>query len=345
MSQTAEPLKPTDKPHGKPTVSDVARRAGVSVATVSYVLNNRSSEVSRVTMAKVQDAMRELGYVKNLAAAALSGKKSKLIAVIIPGLDDHARMADDHEINPFYGEFILRLETESRAHGYALLVHGGPAHDCLPFLVQRNVDTAVLVGLTDPALAPALDREGIQTILYDSFADDVPRAHVRTNEVKGGYLAAERLIEIGKRRLLFAGEIRAGLISDVNAMRYRGACKACEMADAPPPEPIEVRTSFEDGYRAAEVVVNAKADGVVAPADIIAAGLLDGLQERGIRVPQDVAIVGYDNLPISRLVRPRLTTIDQGLADKVKAVISMIRRRETGIIQTMDPHIVIRDSA
>ncbi len=340
LTTVPEPIK-----NGKPTIADVARRSGVSVATVSYVLNNRSSEVSRGTADKVMKAVQEIGYVKNLAAAALSGQKSKLIAVIIPGLHEHEQISDDHEINPFYGEFIFRLEHEARTHGYALCVYGGREKDYVQFLIQRNVDAAVLVGVPDAEWPAVLDRENIQGIFYDSFEEDIRHNHVRTDEVKGGYLAAERLIEIGRRKLVFAGDMQSGLVSDVNAMRYRGACKACEMAEVEPIEAIEVKTSFEEGYRAAEKIARMKANGVVAPADIIAAGLIDGLQSLGLKVPRDVAVVGYDNLPISRLVRPRLTTIDQGLADKVKTVVAMIRSRERGVVKTVDPRIVIRESA
>jgi LacI family transcriptional regulator len=84
---------------------------------------------------------------------------------------------------------------------------------------------------------------------------------------------------------------------------------------------------------------------VAAAADIIAAGLLEGLQGRGLRVPEDVAVMGYDNLPISRLVRPRLTTIDQGLSEKVRAVMAMIHGREENLVKIVDPHLVLRESA
>lgn len=343
--ENPEAVKTKRVTNGKPTISDVARLSGVSVATVSYVLNNRTSEVSTATAERVMKAVQEIGYIKNLAAASLSGQKSKLIAVIIPGIYEHETLTDEHEINPFYGEFIFRLEHEARSQGYALCVHGGMEKDYIRFLIQRNVDIAVLVGVSEAGLSATFDRENIYCILYDSFEEDIKHSHVRTNEMKGGYLAAERLIDIGRRKLVFAGDMQSGLVNDVNAMRYRGARKACEMAEAEPIEVLEVKTSYEEGVKAAEKIVKMKVTGVVAPADIIAAGILDGLQALNVRVPQDIAVVGYDNLPVSRLVRPRLTTIDQGLTEKVRAVVAMIRNREQGLIKVVDPHIVIRESA
>jgi len=327
---------------GKPTVTDVAKLANVSVATVSYVLNGRFSEVSEDTAARVRKAVKELGYVKNLAAAALSGQKTKLIAVIIPEISD---LSGSSEINPFYGEFIFRLEHIARKKGFGLCVSGGDEKDYVNFLLQRGVDTAVLVGMSEWELPSALEKNDIHCVLYDSFHDDARHSQVRTDEIKGGYLAAERLIDIRKKNIVFAGDIRSDRSVDVVSMRYRGAKKACEMADVNPIKHLEVKVSYEDGLRAADKIIAMGADGVVTTADIVAVGLMEGLQIRGVKIPGDIAVVGYDNLPISRITRPRLSTIDQGLAEKVQAVMSMIESREQGLIKIIAPNIVVRESA
>lgn len=327
---------------GKPTITDVARLAGVSVATVSYVLNGRTTEVSRDTALRVTQAVRDLGYVKNLAAASLSGKKTRLIAVIIPGIGG---IAEGGELNPFYGEFIFRLEHIAREKGYGLCVHGGGEKDFVEFLIQRGVETAVLVGMPEWELPTELERNDIRCVLYDSFSDDAKYGQVRTDEIKGGYLAAERLIDIRKRNLVFAGEVKSNRMVDVVAMRMRGASRACEMAEIDPIRHLSVEVSYEAGAAAADKIIQMGADGVVATADIMAAGLMEGLQLRGVRIPEDVAVVGYDNLPICRFLRPRLTTIDQGLGEKVRAVMSMIESREQGLIKIIGPNIVIRESA
>lgn len=327
---------------GKPTITDVAQHAGVSVATVSYVLNNKWSEVSSATVEKVNQSVAELGYVKNLSAASLTGQKTKLIAVIIPGISDLDNL---DEINPFYGAFIFRLEREIRSKGYGLCVHGGQEKEYVNFLIQRGVETAVLVGLSDADLPGALEKNTIRCVLYDSFNDDSRHNQVRTNEIKGGYLAAERLIDLGKRSLVFAGHVPESDGDDVIGMRYRGARKACEMAEINPIQPVPADVSFEGGYAAAKAVIDMKADGVVTPADIVAAGLCAGLQDLGVSIPDEIAVMGYDNLPISRSVRPQLSTIDQGLGEKVKAVMAMIESREEGLIKVIAPHVVIRESA
>lgn len=328
--------------HGKPTISSVAKRAGVSVATVSYVLNGRTTEVSRETAERVMAAVQELGYVKNLAAAALSGQKTRLVAVIIPGIES---IAEGGDLNPFYGEFIFRLEHQARLRGYGLCVHGGGQRDTVNFLLQRGAETAVLVGAPDWELPAVLMENDIRCVLYDSFSEDARHSQVRTDEIRGGCLAAERLIDIRKRRLVFVGALRHDHAVDVVAMRLRGAIKACEMAEIEPIRHLEAEVSYEGGVAAAQQVVESGADGVVASADILAAGLMEGLQQRGVRIPHDIAVIGYDNLPICRFLRPRLSTIDQGLTDKVRAVMSMIESREQGLIKIISPNVVVRESA
>ncbi len=327
---------------GKPTIADVAAVAEVSVATVSYVINGRTNEVSPATADRVRDAVRELGYVRNLAAAALTGKKSRLIAVIVP---EAGKRTEGSDINPFYGEFVFRFEQQARKYGYGLCVHGGTEEEYIQFLLERGVESAVLVGVPERAFPESLVRNDVHCVLYDSFDHNRVHSLVRTNEVKGGYLAAERLIDIGKKHIVFAGDVDPNRKNDVMAMRYEGAVKACEMAGLNPPRLFPLQTSYDDGLRAAEEIANSGADGVVVPADILAAGLIEGLQNLGRNVPAHLAVVGYDNLQMSRFVRPRLTTIDQGLQEKVEALMQIIHNRNVGDIRIIDPRIVVRESA
>ena len=328
----------------KPTINDVARMAGVSTATVSYVLNGHLTEVSTSTAQRVLKAVADLGYVKNLAAAALTGQKSRMIAVIIPGIYDHESASPDQEINPFYGDFIFRLESQARARGYAVCIYGGREKDFVHFLLERGVEAAVLVGLSEWDLPEVLQRQDIHCVMFDSFNDDARHSHVRTNEMKGGYLAAERLIDLGRKKIVFVGDTPVAESNNIPSLRYRGARKACEMVQMPI-QNIEARTSYEGGLEAADQIVTLGADGVVTTADILAAGILEGLHRRDVRVPDDIAVMGYDNLPVSRLTRPTLSTIDQGLTEKVKAVLELITSPKPGTARIIDPKLVLRESA
>ena len=329
-------------PH-KPTIADVARAAGVSAAAVSYVLNGRRHEVSEATAERVLRVVRELGYVKNLAAAALTGQKSRMIAVILPGLFDPLA-GGDQPINPFFGEFLIRLEAEARRRRYTVCFYSGREEDYVHFLLERNMDAAVLVGFSEWDLPGVLQRRDIRCVLYDSFGQDTVHNHVRTDEVKGGYLAAERLIDIGKRRLLFAGTSPIENSFNIPSARYRGSLKACEAAGATL-SVLEVGTSYEAGVAAAARVVESGADGVVCMADIIAAGLVEGLTRLGKSIPDEIAVMGYDNLPLCLYARPHLSTIDQGLALKVKAVMDLVEMPAQAQVRVVDPVLVVRESA
>lgn len=328
----------------KPTIADVAKLAGVSAAAVSYVLNRRLNEVSPQTAERVMAAVRELGYVKNLAAASLTGQKSRMIAVLIPSLFDPQAVGNEPPINPFFGEFLIRLEAECQGRGYALCFHTGRQEDNVHFLLERNMDAAILVGFSEWDLPGLLQRRDINFILYDSFGDDASHSHVRTDEVKGGYLSAERLIDIGKRKLVFAGGKPVEESHNVPTARFRGARRACEAAGATL-TPLEVAVSYDSGLYAAAKIIEMGADGVVTGADIIAAGLVDGLQRLGKSIPDEVAVMGYDNLPICQYVHPRLSTIDQGLREKVKAVVDLVEEPRPGTVRIVDPTRIERESA
>ena len=333
----------TDRGPHKPTIADVAKVAGVSAAAVSYVLNGRTQEVSQATAERVMRVVRELGYVKNLAAAALTGQKSRMIAVIMPGLYDPA-IAGEQSINPFFGEFLVRLEAEARRRRYTVCFYSGREEDYVHFLLERNMDAAVLVGFSEWDLPGVLQRRDVRCVLYDSFGHETEHCHVRTDEVKGGYLAAERLIDIGKRRIVFAGAQPSEHSNNVPSSRYRGALKACQAAGANL-ERMEIPTSYEAGVAAARAVVELGVDGIVCTADIIAAGLVEGLARIGKSIPDEIAVMGYDNLPVCTYTRPHLSTIDQGLSGKIKAVLDLVENPAAGRVRVMDPVLVVRESA
>ncbi|MCS6772435.1 MAG: LacI family transcriptional regulator [Kiritimatiellae bacterium] len=328
----------------KPTITDVARAAGVSPAAVSYVLNGRLREVSQATAEKILQKVRELGYVKNLAAASLTGQRSRMLAAIIPQVFDPQHSGPEPPINPFYGEFLIRLEYEAQQRGYAVCFHTGRKEETVQFLLQRNMDAAVFVGFSEDALPNLLKNPGIRCVLFDSAGHFPAHGHVRTNEQKGGYLAAERLIDIGRRRLLFVGGKPTGAPDDVVSERYRGARMACELAGVQM-EFLETAVTYDAGLYAAQRIIDMAVDGVVTVADVVAAGIIDGLSRLGRNVPGDVAVMGYDNLPICQYTRPQLSSIDQGLREKVRAVMDLIEHPEPGAVRMIDPTRVLRQSA
>ncbi len=332
------------KNHKKLTITDVAKEAGVSVATVSNVLQGKPGSYTETTAKHVMAKIDELGYVKNVTASALSGRKSNVIAVVVIGVYEPGDSNADPEINPFYGEFVFRLDHEARNRGYTISLYTGSEDDCVRFLRERQVDAAVLIGVSRTELHARMAEEDVAIIVFDSDLKSDTLMNVRTDEVMGGALSAEHLISIGRRKLVFLGDVREDFANNIPGCRLSGAKKACEEAGVSL-DVMKSWTSFSAGRDAAETIVEKGYDGVITAADVIAAGLVHGLLYTGVRVPEDIAVMGYDNLSIARMSKPELSTIDQGLNDKIKAVLDLVVDGKQGDSRIIKPSLTLRESA
>lgn len=328
----------------KPTIKDIARETGVSTTTVLNVLGKKTSEVSEAVAAKVLKKAEELGYVRNLTAASLAGKGSHAFALIMTRAYVPLTPAHETDINPYYGEFILRLEHEARKAGYMLSLFGGREEDYVNFVLQRNLDAAVLMGIHMPDLPRVIAQRGIPVILIDSAFEDPHYISVRTDDLKAGNLAAEHLVRRGCTSVAYIGNTQQPPNSGPS-LRLRGARETCQKAAVSFREFNHIAT-FEDGVNAASEVIAAGCRGVFAAADNLAAGLLHGLRAAGKQVPGDVAVVGYDNLLISRLSNPSLTTIDPGVGNKIKLIVDLIANDgKPGRTHRVEPTLILRESA
>jgi LacI family transcriptional regulator len=325
------------------TLRDIAREVDVSITTVINVLKGRTSEVSPAMADRINKTVQKMGYVKNLTAASLSTRRSHLIGVVISGAFHHMPAHRSMDINPFYGDFVFRLEHEARSRGFALSVYAGEEKNALPFLLQRNHDAVVVVGITSADLPERIAQHRLPQILFDSFVDRKDFTRVCGDEEAGGRLAAMHMIERGRRKLAFVGDVHAEWPTLIPTIRYNAARKVCSKAGVPL-EVIQVSTSFQAGASAAERVIAGGHDGVITAADVIAVGLVQGLRHTGVDVPGKVAVLGYDNLLVSRMCLPTLSTIDQHLDDKIRAVLDLVQHPEQGKLIKIKPELVVRES-
>lgn len=328
----------------KPTIKDIARETGVSTTTVLNVLGRKSSEVSEKTADLVLKKAAELGYVRNLTAASLSGKgSSHAFALILTRAYKPLTTSQESDINPFYGEFILRLEHEARKNGLMLSLYGGSEEDYVNFVLQWNLDAAVLLGIQKPDVPRIIAQRGIPVILIDSAFEDPQYISVRTDDMYAGRIASEHLIKRGCRSIAYVGSTEQHPNAGPS-LRLRGIKETCRHAGITF-TPIDQIATYESGIEAVDQIVAEKIDGVVAAADNLAAGIVHGLCQKNVRIPDQVAVIGYDNQLISRLTRPMLTTIDQGLGEKVKRIVELIREGQPGRTHMIQPSLVIRESA
>jgi LacI family transcriptional regulator len=286
---------------------EVARIAGVSISTVANVLS-RPAIVAPGTRSRVEQAIASVGYVPHAPARQLRGRPSMLVGSVTLDL-----------ANPFYAEVNRGLE-DGLAEAGCLLLTGSTdlrpdkEEQLLHLLEQQAVRGIVIAPSTgDPEPLLRLSRRGIPVVLLDHPRGDVDLCAVAVDDVLGGRLAAEHLIELGHRRVAFLG----GVIDPGPVNRRRDGLRAA--LDAAGVDLLDVRVpihppSLVDAAAAAvEPILAARPrpTAVVCLNDTAAVGLLDGLQAAGVRVPADISVVGYDDLPIAPRLAPPLTTVRQ----------------------------------
>ncbi|WP_234533134.1 LacI family DNA-binding transcriptional regulator [Streptomyces shenzhenensis] len=339
---------------------DVAERSGVSIATVSRVYRNAES-VRADTRERVLAAARELGYVPSGNARGLASRSTGVLGLCFPDYSDsdaEAAETEDDDAAMLYSDQIIRgMERAARRHGYALLIaaslKGGP--ESLVAKVAGRVDGFAVLARTvptseldvisqrQPVVMLAGPREGADT------ADHLD--HIEVANFDGQRELTRHLIEDhGVRRPAYVGSSEES--PDVQA-RFQGFLAACrdagvEVGDRPVLR-VGMMTQAE-GAHAAEVLcerAGERPDAFVFANDQMAVGALHALERRGVRVPADVLVTGFDGIPLSRLVRPSLTTVHQPMLRMGEAAAELLVERLNGTragdpVSLMLPVAVVR---
>lgn len=285
------------------TIRDVAERAQVSVASVSRVLNG-SSAITETTRRRVLDAVDSLRYVPHVGARSLSTSRTDTIGVILPDL-----------FGEFFSELIRGMDLGARAHGKHLIVsssHDGAEETLAAVRSMRGrVDGMIVLSPYMRAGGLAADVAGRLPVLLMNGGDEGGRPSIAIDNHGGAVAAVRHLKDTGRRRV---AHIR-GATGNVEAeARLAGYLSAIGQQ-----EPIIVDGDFSQaaGHRAALELLaqDARLDAVFAANDMMAIGALLAFQEAGVRCPEDVAVVGFDDVPIAALVRPALTTLRVNIAE------------------------------
>jgi LacI family transcriptional regulator len=315
---------PATEPAGTPSIYQVARQAGVSVATVSRVLNDKGP-VRAETRDRVLAAVADLGYVPHSAARSLSTRRTTAIGVLLP--DMHGE---------FFSELVRGLDLAARAAGYHLLVsgsHNDPAEtaEVLQALHGR-VDGLVVMtpGLGGSWLRASLPR-GLPVVLLNEEDGDPGHEALGIDNRLGARLAVEHLLGLGHRSIAF---IRGPAGNSDAARRlegYRDALRAHSIA----PEPrLELHGDFSEERGAAAGTsiarLRPRPTAIFAANDATAIGCLTALRELGVRVPEDVSLVGFDDIPIARYLSPPLTTVRVPIAELGRRAMSRLLARVAG---------------
>lgn len=315
------------------TIKDVAQRAGVAVETVSRVLNNRGY-ISDKTRQKVYQAMDELNYRPNEFARGLSKKQMDMIAVIVP-----------HIVHPYFAKVISRLEKETAARGYKLLLYNSSGDnakiDHVLDLCNNNRVTGVILFSNDIP-ASVLAKYAVPIITVERFMDK-GSGSVLCDNAEGGRLAARHLISKGCHNLILLGS--EDDVSMPAGQRERGFLEVCGTAGCD----CRVYKSGLQQYLNLEyrefirsaIRENPAVDGIFASSDLIAAQVIQVCRDEGRRIPDDIKLVGFDDVDLAMLTSPTITTIHQPVREMVTAALELIDKADTHSVSEGPAEIIL----
>lgn len=333
----------------RPTQADVARRAGLSQAMVSYVLNaNTAVSVPQETRDRVLAAMHELGYVPNRAARSLRTSKTLTIAGIIPDI-----------ANPFYPAFVRGIQDVADQHGYDLIMYNtdGAAdkeRKCLHSVEQGRVDGVVGVFFhADARNLAGLLEQSIFVVRLEAMRKPpgvLPLDSIFVDSLAAAHEAVNFLLRRGYQRIAMLGNTPGP-----GEARQQGYRRALQAAALPVREEYIIPCDFTEagGYRGIQTLLALPAppDAVFAANDVIAVGALAAIHTAGLHIPADVAVIGFDDIPLARQLNPPLTTVRQFQTQLGRRAAELLLERLSGSYagegrsQEMPYEIVVRNSA
>ena len=334
----------------RPNSWDIAHLAGVSQSTVSRALR-ADPMVSACTRERVLEVARQLNYHVDKNASNLRLRHSGTLALLF--FEDPT--ADDSAINPFFHSMLGSIIRACSKHGYDLLVS---FQDLLrdwhaDYEDSHKADGIILLGYGDyvvhrSRLQPLLER-GAHLVRWGPVLTDQPGVSIGCDNVFGGRLAAEHLLGLGRRRIAFLGETAPR--SPEMTARHRGyrAALAAAGVDLDPRLQVGAISTEASGYEATQALLERRVafDAVFGASDLIAIGAMTALASAGRRVPEDVAVMGFDGIPMGAFTRPALTTVAQDTKRAgdllVQTLVHLIEGKSAqGMI--LPPRLVVRES-
>ncbi|MCA0209864.1 MAG: LacI family DNA-binding transcriptional regulator [Proteobacteria bacterium] len=318
------------QPSAKPTSFDIAYLAGVSQPTVSRALRG-SRSVSAATRANIERIARELNYTVDKNASSLRSQRTHTLALLF--FEDPT--PDQSMINPFFLSMLGSITRQCALRGYDLLISFQQMHNDWHVAYQdsHRSDGIILLGYGDYQLYRSklehLVEMDTKFVRWGSVSDDNIGLTVGSDNVGAGMQAGRHLLEIGRRTIAFLGDAsdHAPEFQD----RYAGLCRAMEAAGLSPDPALQrdAVSSEESGHAAARALLASGRpfDAIFAASDLIAIGAMRALTEAGLRLPHDVAIIGFDDIPAANLTSPTLTTVMQDMKSAGELLVDALLRR------------------
>lgn len=330
----------------KVTIKDIAKMAGVSTATVSKVVNNKDQNISLATRQRVLNMIKDYNYVPNRIASSMITKKTDSIGLVIPDI-----------ANPFFPEIARGVEDIANKHGYNVMLcntdnNVNKEERYIAMLQEKMVDGIILTSSSRRDGVPLdLSKINIPVITVDRHIEGLKtRGKIVVDNFSGAYEAVKYMLNKGYRRILhLAGPSQ----SRPSKERYEGYKKAISDFGKDIDEQLYINGFFtsEWGYTGVKKAFDKKIefDGLFCGNDLIALGAMKALREAGLKIPFDVGIVGFDNIYMTTMIEPQLTTVHQpNYQMGFKATQMLINLIENKIVkkneEVLKTKLIIRES-
>jgi len=327
-----------------PTIRDVAREAGVSIATVSRVINRTGHAVSQPTRERVLSAVEVLDYHPNAVAKSLSKRTTETIGVVIPDIS-----------NPYYAEIVRGIQDGAEEAGYTAILRNTDrspkkAIEGVVLFREKLADGGIFVGgeLPESEIQKALGKKPIAGIVIGRQNVSLPSVQIDNVSAAGDVV--RHLISLGHSRIAFLSGLE---YSHTMEDRLKGFRTAMETHNCP----VDTRLiswglpTIDDGYRRMSALLAAaqsKPSALVAVSDQVAMGAIRAAGERGLRVPEDLAVAGFDNTPLAPFFCPPLTTIDipryQMGAVAIRLLLGIMNGRQVPPVSWLPTRLIVRGS-
>ena len=326
-----------------PTIYQVAERAGVSLSTVSRVLNGKAS-VNKVLKERVEKAVKELNYRPNSVARSLANNRTDSVGVLVPELNA-----------PFFGDLMQAVESTLRAADKHVIISVGrncleTEKDAVEFLISRNCDALIMhaEALSDEYLLE-LNQSKLPVALVNRQVEGLPEACTSLDNEKGGYLATRHLLELGHKDIAYI----SGPTDKCDAsLRLEGHKRALSEAGLPTNPQLIFNGDYseEDGkiglleLMARDMPFTA----LVCANDWMASGAISCARDLGMSLPQDLSVVGFDDVVFAHHVFPRLTTVSNPIAEmaemSAKYILNKVYGQANNVQLYFEPSLVVRES-
>lgn len=336
------------------TLKNIAELAGVSMMTVSNVINGKHSRVSSATIERVNRIIKECNYVPNMTARSLTAKSSRIIGIIVSVPQKDART--NYFDNPYVSTMIGIIETMLRKDGYYIMIRSVDGVEAISGLIRNwNVDGILflypfLEGNFNELIQVALEEHPMPMVIFDSYVQNDNIINISSNDKKGIYLSTKYLINHGHRNIAFVADHRGNPLLEA---RYEGYRNAMEESGIPLRDEflLPYAPTYEDGILAGRDIAEQKGfiSAAVTTADIAAIGVMEGARLGGLRIPADLSVIGFDDLKLCHYTTPKLTTVSQHVEQKAESATKLLLQKlETGQISQhriqMDVELIERQS-